>query len=320
MAGLRRYRCGRGGEEYDRANSSSTHSTMPSCPDGAAAVGLSPSARGVPQGTQASRARLITAWWRWRRCAPTPCSTPARASSHGQRRDPPRQLRGRLFTFLAVLVSTCRSAGGCCASATRRDGEPIARPSRRWRGSWTGRWERTSAADDDDSIDAARQLVNTGPATTLEELGHGGRAVVGVRIILLDGCRTRRRCAPNAGGCATIAAGTRPRTMRSAPSIWPALPRPGGGHLAGVTAFTTLLIACSFWILKGWPERRAGATILVVVFGLLLRRGRARLRRARNSCAWRRTVLRHLPALFSRWCWHRSTASTRWLCSAGRER
>jgi uncharacterized membrane protein YccC len=100
---------------------------------------------------------------------------------------------------------------------------------------------------------------------TLEELRQSQSAMI-VRILLdrlqdvlslRDECRRLRD---------DVAAGTRPRTMRSAPSISRHRDQ-AAAIMAGITAFTALVVACSFWILTAWPNGAAAATILVVVFG-----------------------------------------------------
>ena len=76
-------------------------------------------------------------------------------------------------------------------------------------------------------------------------------------LTLRDDCRRLRD---------HVAAGTRPRAMRSAPSLSRHRDQ-AAAIMAGITAFIALVVSCSFWILTAWPNGAAAATILVVVFG-----------------------------------------------------
>ncbi len=173
-----------------------------------------------------------------------------------------RQLQGRLFTFLAVLVSMqergrlLRFRDPARWQAIRPAFEAVARIMDRSLG--------PDQPDDDDSIGAARRLIDT-MQPTLEELRQSQTAMV-VRILLdrlQDVLTLRTECRRLRDH---VAAGTRPRTMRSAPSISRHRDQ-AAAIMAGVTAFTALVVACSFWILTAWPNGAAAATILVVVFG-----------------------------------------------------
>jgi uncharacterized membrane protein YccC len=173
-----------------------------------------------------------------------------------------RQLQGRLFTFLAVLVSIqergrlLRFRDPVRWQAIRPAFEAVARIMDRSLG--------PDQPDDDESIGAARRLIDT-MQPTLEELRQSQTAMV-VRILLdrlqdlltlRDDCRRLRD---------HVATGTRPRTMRSAPSLSRHRDQ-AAAIMAGITAFTALAVSCSFWILTAWPNGAAAATILVVVFG-----------------------------------------------------
>ncbi|MGO4725835.1 MULTISPECIES: FUSC family protein [unclassified Inquilinus] len=173
-----------------------------------------------------------------------------------------RQLQGRLFTFLAVLVSVqergrlLRFRDPARWQEIRPAFEAVARIMDRSPG--------PDQPDDGESIGAARRLIDT-LQPTLEELRQSQTAMV-VRILLdrlqdvltlRDDCRRLRD---------HVAAGTRPRSMGSAPSVSRHRDQ-AAAIMAGITAFTALVVACSFWILTAWPNGAAAATILVVVFG-----------------------------------------------------
>jgi len=173
-----------------------------------------------------------------------------------------RQLQGRLFTYLAVLVSIqergrlLRFRDPARWQAIRPAFEAVARITDRSLG--------PAQPDGDESIGAARRLIDT-LQPSLQELRQSQTAMI-VRILLdrlqdvltlRDDCRRLRD---------DVAAGTRPRTIRSAPSISRHRDQ-AAAIMAGITAFIALVVSCSFWILTAWPNGAAAATILVVVFG-----------------------------------------------------
>ena len=173
-----------------------------------------------------------------------------------------RQLQGRLFTFLAVLVSMqergrlLRFRDPARWQAIRPAFEAVARIMDRSLG--------PDQPDDDDSIGAARRLIDT-MQPTLEELRQSQTAMV-VRILLdrlQDLLTLRTECRQLRDH---VAAGTRPQTMRSAPSVSRHRDQ-AAAIMAGLTAFIALAVACSFWILTSWTNGAGAATILVVVFG-----------------------------------------------------
>lgn len=173
-----------------------------------------------------------------------------------------RQLQGRLFTFLAVLVSMqergrlLRFRDPARWQAIRPAFEAVARIMDRSLG--------PDQPDDDESIGAARRLIDT-MQPTLEELRQSQTAMI-VRILLdrlQDLLTLRTECRQLRDH---VAAGTRPRTMRSAPSVSRHRDQ-AAAVMAGITAFIALTVACSFWILTAWPNGAGAATILVVVFG-----------------------------------------------------
>lgn len=173
-----------------------------------------------------------------------------------------RQLQGRLFMFLAVLVSVqdrawlLRRQDPARWRAIAPAFEAVARIMDRALG--------PAQPKDEESIAEARRLIDS-LQPRAEEVREGGPAMI-VRILLdrlQDLLSLRSECLELRDHIAT---GTRPRRMGPAPSIRRHRDQ-GVAVIAGVTAFLTLAIGCAFWIETGWSNGASAATMIVIACG-----------------------------------------------------
>jgi len=173
-----------------------------------------------------------------------------------------RQLQGRLFMFLAVLVSVqdrawlLRRQDPARWQAVAPAFEAVARIMDRSLG--------PDQPKDEESIAAARRLIDSlQPGAA--EVQDGGPAMI-VRILLdrlHDLLSLRSQCLELRDH---VAAGTRPPRMGPAPSISRHRDL-GVAVIAGITAFATLAIGCIFWIATGWSNGASAATMIVIACG-----------------------------------------------------
>lgn len=173
-----------------------------------------------------------------------------------------RQLQGRLFMFLALLVSIqdraflLRRQDPALWQRIAPAFEAVAQIMDRSLGS--------AQPKDDDSIAAARALIGSLQPDPAAVQASG--PVMVARILLdrlQDLLSLRRDCLDLQ---VHIAAGTRPRNMGPAPSISRHRDQ-GVAIIAGVTAFATLAIGCAFWIATGWSNGASAATMIVIACG-----------------------------------------------------
>jgi len=174
-----------------------------------------------------------------------------------------RQIQGRLFTFLSVLVSVQDRAW----LLRRRD--PM-----RWRAiapafaavaQLMDRPLGATPPKDEQSIGEIRRLIES-LRPDPEELRRSEPALIarilldrlGDLLSLRDDCLELHN---------HLIARTRPRGVGPAPSI--------GRHrdqaaatIASVTAFATLVIGCAFWIATGWSNGASAATMIVISWAM----------------------------------------------------
>jgi uncharacterized membrane protein YccC len=174
-----------------------------------------------------------------------------------------RQLQGRLFTFLAVLVSVQDRA----SLLRRRDPvrfrvitpafEAVAQVMDRSLG--------PAQPKDEESIGQVRRLIES--LQPFPEEVRRDEPAIFARISLdrlQDLLSLRADCLELRDH---LLAGSRPRSMGPAPSISRHRDQ-GVAVIAGVTAFATLAIGCAFWIGTGWSNGAAAATMIVVSWAI----------------------------------------------------
>lgn len=173
-----------------------------------------------------------------------------------------RQLQGRLFAFLAVLVSirdreqALRQRDPAQWQAIEPAFDAVARVMDRSLGA--------ARPTDDDSIAAVRQRIEScRPAP--EEAHRNDQAIVaGILLSRLQDVLTLRTDCLDLRD--HLAAGTRPAVLGAAPSISRHRDQAVAVN-AAVSAFATLVIGCTIWIETSWTYGSAAATMIAISCG-----------------------------------------------------